>query len=151
MFRLLILLSLIASPLAQAKIYQCQDGSFQDTPCADVPGNEINIMAAPDGQQMAEVWDGLGEIASTETEAELIQQPICHMDYQTRSAIKDGIRAWTVRRCMNMEQVRKVSRGLEFREFSHRNGNGAEVIEWIFNDYQPQRVVFMEGLVVDMR
>ncbi|RCU50946.1 DUF4124 domain-containing protein [Corallincola luteus] len=152
MLRLLVMLCLAFSPLAQAKIYQCQDGSFQDTPCADAPGSEVNVLASPGSKPKAEIWGGLDEPAESDGQVvHTTKGHQCQMDYQTRSAIKDGIRAWTVRRCMTMAQVRKVSRGLDFREYSHVNGEGSEVVEWVFQDYRPQRVVFIEGLVVDMR
>ncbi|GAA5218292.1 hypothetical protein ACFSJ3_15550 [Corallincola platygyrae] len=154
MLRFLLLICLTFSYSAHAKIYQCRDGSFQDTPCGDETGTgkEVNVLAAPGAQPKAEIWGGLEDPAAADAPVvHTTKGHQCRMDYQTRSAIQDGIRSWSVRRCMTMAQVRKVSRGLDFNEFSHVNGEGSEVVEWVFKDYRPRRVVFIEGLVVDMR
>ncbi|MBQ1783266.1 MAG: hypothetical protein II007_06420 [Gammaproteobacteria bacterium] len=153
---LLLLMSLMLSKAAFAGVYQCADGTFSDRPCADPGGKSVNLHAAP---QAPAQFDGLAEIQSVDVvaghasgAAAAADTRACNLaDYQTKAAIEQGIRSWSVSRCMTMDQVERVTRRAQYDQFRHINGNGQEVVEWVYNGLQPGRVIFVDGRVVDLR
>lgn len=152
---LLLLLSLMLSKAAVAGVYQCADGTFSDRPCADPGGKSVNLHAAP---QAPAQFDGLAEVQTVDvvaghaSGAAAADTSACNLaDYQTKAAIDQGIKNWSVSRCMTMDQVERVTRRAQYDQFRHTNGSGQEVVEWVYTGLQPGRVIFVDGRVVDLR
>lgn len=141
----------LCSSIAQARIYQCEDGTFSDRPCTG--GKAVNTAAAPN----TSVWDGLSDPAAadsvrSDTDIASAQLQACRArDYHTRTAIQQGLKNFTIRRCMTMDQVIKVTRNKRYKEYSHINREGGKMVEWVFEeDGSTQRVTFEEGIVVEL-
>jgi len=151
-----LLLSMSVSGIAAAGVFQCADGTFSDRPCAEPGGKSINLHAAP--QAPAE-FNGLSEVQTVDTTtgrasggaAASNNAPCNTADYQTKAAIEFGIKSWSVSRCMTMDQVERVTRRAEYAEYSHVNGDGQRVVEWVYENGTPGRVIFVDGRVVELR
>ena len=150
---ILLLGTLALSQQAVGGVFQCADGTFSDRPCAEPGGKTVNLHAAP---QAPTQFDGLGDVQTVEAGAGPVAPAApsgsCDRgDYHTKAAIEQGLKDWTIARCMTTDQVERVIRRQPYREFSHVNGNGQNVTEWVFEGAVSRRVVFVDGLVTEIR